>query len=631
MHTGGIAAANAAQDALSERLAKLWETKSGLYGWLSTVDHKLLGRRYLVTAFAFLIAGGIEAIVMRLQLSGPNLRLLSPEAYNQLFSMHGITMIFWYAQPILSGFAVYLVPLMAGSRDMAFPRLNAFSYWTFLLSGLFLYGGYAIGAGPHAGWFAYAPYTERQYSPGPNMDFYALSLIFLTVSTTAGAVNFIVTILHHRAPGMRIDRMPLFFYSTFTTSVLSVLSLPALTAACVFLELDRNWNTHFFDSTHGGSPLLWQHSFWFFGHPWVYIIFLPATGMVSMIIPVFSRRNIIGYGYVALATVLTGVVGMGVWVHHMFAVGMNQIAMSAFSAASMIISVFSVVQIFAWLATVWYGRPVIRTPMLFALGFIALLVIGGLSGVVTALIPFDWQLTDTYFVVAHIHYVLIGANLFPVMAGFYYWLPKMTGRMMNERAGRWSFWLMFIGFNVGFFPMHILGLAGMPRRIYTYPANMGWGDINMLVSAGVAIFIIGLLISLINWFWSIRSGPLAGPNPWKSDTLEWSVPSPPPSYGSLHIPRVHARAPLWEGWEEETEYALDHGRWTLATTWRDAKPIAIAKMPEDTLAPLLASLVMTGLFTAVLLQSTPAIFGVAAVMLAVTAYWLWPEPEKQIA
>lgn len=614
---------------LHDRLTKLWEDEPGLLGRLATVDHKKVGIRYLITAMAFLVAGGIEALVMRMQLVDSEMRLLQPEQYNQLFTMHGMTMIFWYAAPILSGFANYLIPLMLGARDMSLPRLNAFSYWVFLFSGLFLYGGYAFGLGPHAGWFAYAPYTNWTYSPGLHMDFYALSLIFLTISQTAGSINFLVTIFRQRPPGMSVSRMPLFMYSTATISVLSVLALPALTAACVFLELDRHWGTHFFNVPEGGSPTLWQHNFWFFAHPWVYIIFLPATGIVSMIVPPFARRPIAGYAFIAVATVLTGLVGMGVWVHHMFAVGMSQISMSYFSAASMSISIFSSVQVFAWLATLWLGRPVMATPLIFVLGFLALFLIGGLNGVITAVIPFDWQLTDTYFVVSHIHYVIIGANVFPVFAAFYYWLPKITGRMMNELAGHISFWLMFIGINLAFFPMHIVGMLGMPRRIYTYPEGMGWDTLNLLETIGAGIFAFGVLVSLVNFVVSAKTGRKAGPNPWNADTLEWSTDSPPPVYNHQHIPTVRSRNPLWDDHDEEYDpgnrRVLDYERLTIATTWLDGKAVALSRMPNDTLAPLLLALALTGLFTALVFQAIWTALGMVIVSLAVAAFWLWPQ------
>jgi heme/copper-type cytochrome/quinol oxidase subunit 1 len=357
--------------AVSARLTFLWETPATLWGTLTTVDHKTLGKRYLFTSMVFLLAGGVEALIMRLQLAQPGLKLLSPETYDQIFTMHGSTMIYWYAAPILSGFSVYLVPLMIGARDMAFPRANAFSYWTFLFSGIFLYTSLLVGQAPHAGWFAYTPYTLKKYSPGLGMDYFAIALIFLTISQTVGAINFLVTIFRHRAPGMSVNRMPIFMYSTSTNSVLSIIAMPTLCVACVFLLLDRNWGTHFYDPTHGGSTLLWQQLFWFFAHPWVYIIFLPATGMISMLLPVFSRRPIVGYTYVAISTVLTGAFGFGVWMHHMFATGEPLMSISYFAAASMMISLFSTIQIYAWIATLWKGKPVLTTSMCFALAFIA--------------------------------------------------------------------------------------------------------------------------------------------------------------------------------------------------------------------------------------------------------------------
>jgi cytochrome c oxidase subunit 1/cytochrome c oxidase subunit I+III len=615
-----------------QRLTWLWETPHTVWGWFATVDHKKLGIRYIVTAFLFLVIGGIEALVMRAQLSLPEQSLLRPEAYNQFFSMHGITMIFWYASPILSGFSVYLIPQLNGARDMAFPRLNAFTYWTFLLSGIFLYSCLAVGQAPNGGWFAYVPFTTERFSPGYGMDFYALSLIFLSISLTAGAINFLVTIFTLRAPGMTLSRMPLLNYSTSTMSVLSVLANPALVLACTFLLLDRRWGTHFFDVAREGDPLLWQHLFWFFAHPWVYIIFLPATGMISMLLPVFARRPIVGYVYVALATVLTGVVGMGVWMHHMFATGVSHMAMSVFSAASMTIALFSTIQVFAWLATLWKGRPVMTTSLWFALGFIATFVIGGLNGVVTAVIPFDWQLHDTYFVVSHLHYVLIGANLFPVMAGLYYWFPKMSGRLLGETLGRWSFWLMFVGFNVAFFPMQMLGIAGMPRRIYTYPSGLGWEGWNLLITAGAVVLGIGILLTFINVWRSLRSGVSAGDNPWNADTLEWDVSSPPPPYGVKTLPTVATRHPLWDAHDESEdphdERTLDHSRLTFATTWLQAEPRGRSQMVEDSMAPLGLSLIMTAWFTALLLKLLWFALALTALGCVVTGWWLWPKPEK---
>jgi heme/copper-type cytochrome/quinol oxidase subunit 1 len=520
---------------------------------------------------------------------------------------------------------------MGGMRDMAYPRLNAFTYWTFLASGLFLYTSPLLGQAPHGGWFAYVPYTNGIYSPGLNMDFYALALLFLTISTTAGAINFITTILRMRAPGMAISRMPLLFYSTLTVSASVLFALPPLTVACLFLELDRQWGTHFFDVNQGGSPLLWQQLFWFFGHPWVYIVFLPATGMISMILPTFARRPIVGYTFVALSTVLTGVVGFGVWLHHMFATGEPQMSMSFFSAASMTISIFSAVQVFAWIATIATGTPVLTTSMLFTVGFLAVFVIGGLNGIVTAVIPFDWQLTDTYFVVSHLHYVLVGANMFPVFAAFYYWLPKITGRLLDERLGRWSFWIMFAGINLTFFPMHVVGMLGMTRRIYTYPPGLGWDRWNEVVTAGAFVLAAGVLVSLVNLARGLRGAP-AGANPWNAGTLEWESDSPPVVYGTEIVPIVASRFPLWDRFDEhfdpEQDRGLDDVRGAAVTTTLDAVPIGIAKMADDTMTPFYLAVALTVLFMALLFKLLWVALAALLLCGAVAAAWLWPEPER---
>ncbi|HEX3738222.1 MAG TPA: cytochrome c oxidase subunit I [Terriglobales bacterium] len=620
--------------AVQQRLLDLWETPKTLHGWLSTVDHKEIGKRYIWTAFAFLLIGGVEALIMRIQLARPDQAILGPETYNQIYTMHGMTMIFWYASPILSGFGVYLVPLMIGARDMAFPRFNAFTYWAYLFSGILLYISPLFGQSPHGGWFAYVPYTNATYSPGYGMDFYNLSLILLTIATSGGAINFIVTILRLRAPGMAISKMPLFLYSTLTVSFVTIFALPSLTAANIFLELDRQWGFHFFDIAHGGNVVLWQQLFWFFGHPWVYIIFLPATGMVSLIIPVFSRRPIVGYSYIAISTILTGLVGFGVWVHHMFAIGMGHLSMSFFSAASMTISIFTIVQVFAWLATIWKGRPVLTTAMHFAIGFIALIVVGGLSGIVGALIPVDWQVHDSYFIVSHIHYVLVGSNMIPVFAALYYWLPKMTGRMLDETLGKTSFWVMFIGFNLAFFPMHILGILGMPRRLYTYEAGMGWDSINMLMTVGAFILAFGILLSIINFIKSQKTGRLAGKNPWNADTLEWSTDSPPKPYGSVHIPTVITRHPLWDEHDEEDdpngERILDHDRLTFSSSWLDAETFALARMPEDSLIPLFLAIGFLVICGALIFKLMWVVLGAVIFSFLVSAAWFWPKEQGEL-
>jgi cytochrome c oxidase subunit I len=617
------------------RLGSLWETTPGIQGFFTTVDHKEIGIRYIVTAFAFLALGGIEALVIRLQLAGPNLTLLTPAEYNQFFSTHGMTMIFLYASPILSGFSNYLWPLLFGSRDMAFPRLNALSYWIYLASGLFLYAGFLTGNGPNDGWFNYVPYASRDFNPGMNEDFYSLGMVFLGISTTVGAANFIVTAFRTRAPGMSINRMPIMVWGTLTASVANLLVVPAVSLAFFLLWMDRQFGTHFFDPAGGGQPLLWQHLFWIFGHPWVYAIVLPAMGMVSDGLPVFCRRPLVGYSLVALSTVATMVLGFGVWVHHMFATGLPGLGLSFFSGASIIITLPSAVAVFAWLATIWFGRPVITTAFLYFSSMILLFVIGGVSGFMTASVPVDWQLTDTYFVVAHIHYVLIGINVFPVVGAVYFWFPKMTGRMLDENLGRWNFWTMFIGFNLAFLPMHLTGLLGMPRRVYTYAAYGGWGTLNLITSIGSFVFAAGVLMLFINVVKSLKSGAAAGRNPWDAPTLEWSVPSPPPPYNFAVIPTVASRHPLWEG-RLGTEGGLSsldrgmllaNGKETIATSGLDAEPDMVLEMPENSFAPFCLTVGLSVLFVGLLLRVwAVAIVGAVVCALALMA-WFWPSRE----
>ena len=590
------------------KLFDIWETAPGLYGWLATVDHKQIGIRYLCTAFFFLIIGGIEALAMRVQLTQPGLRLLSPEAYNQLFSMHGVTMIFLYALPMLSGFSNYLWPLLLGSRDMAFPRLNALSYWIYLFAGIFLYVSFPLGQAPNGGWFNYVPNTELQYDPGINIDIYSLGLIFLGISTVVGSANFAVTLLRCRAPGMSVNRLPILVWGTLTASAANLLAVPAVSLACFLLWLDRRYYTHFYVISGGGQPLLWQHLFWVFGHPWVYALVLPGMGIVSDALPVFCRRPLVGYTLVAISTVSTMILGFGVWVHHMFATGLPVVALSFFSAASFVIAIPSAIAVFAWIATIWTGRPQFKTPFLFFTGFVLLFVIGGVSGFMTASVALDWQLTDTYFIVAHLHYVLLGINVFPVVGGIHFWFPKITGRMMDERLGKWTFWTMFIGFNLAFFPMHLIGLMGMPRRVYTYSAELGVGGYNLLISVGAFLFAAGILLLLINLIRSRTAGTIAGPNPWDAPTLEWSVSSPPPPYNFAVIPVIASRHPLWEDRLDETAdrstvhggFVLDEGKETVGITVLDAEPDVILKMPGDSLLPLLAALGMMVIFCGML-------------------------------
>ncbi|HEX7969079.1 MAG TPA: cbb3-type cytochrome c oxidase subunit I [Stellaceae bacterium] len=623
---------------LAEKFQKMWETPPGLRGFLSSVDHKEIGIRYLVTAFAFLCAGGIEALIMRLQLAGPDSRLLAPEAYDELFTMHGATMIVWYAFPVLSGFSNYLWPLIFGSRDMAFPRLNAFSYWIFLASGIFLYTSFAVGAAPNAGWFNYVPYAAKPYNAGLNIDFYCLAQIFNGISVTAGALNFIVTSLRTRCPGMSVNRFPIIAWGTLTANAAGVLAVPVVSLAFFLLWLDHNFGAHFYTAQDGrlaGQPLLWQHLFWMWGHPWVYMIVLPAQGIVSDALPTFCRRPLVGYTAVVLSTVASMILGFGVWVHHMFATGLPVMALSIFSAASVIITIPSAVQVFAWVATIWTGRPVFTTSFLFMAAFIVEFVIGGVSGVMTASVPVDWQLTDTYFVVAHLHYVLIGINLFGVLAGLYYWFPKFSGRMLNETLGKINFWLVFIGFNVAFFPMHISGLYGMPRRIYTYPSGLGWGTPNLITTIGSFILAVGILTLLVNVAYSLKRGAIAGPNPWDAPTLEWSVPSPPPPYNFVVIPSVASRHPLWEDRLKEGygQSVLDRGmvlddhHETLGVTPMDGEPDVILKMPSESYMPFAMMICLAALFAGLLVHIWALAAAAAGVGIVVGIAWLWPRAE----
>jgi cytochrome c oxidase subunit I+III len=619
---------------VNDRLRRLWRTPATWFGRVGSVDHKIIGLRYLATAVVFLLIGGVEALIMRVQLSHADARVVSAESYAQLFTMHGITMMFLFALPVLSGFSNYLWPLLLGARDMALPRVNALSYWLFLGAGLFIYASVPLGLAPDAGWFNYVPLASARYLPRTGIDFYALGMVFLGISTTTGAVNFVVTFARMRAPGMSIARVPIIIWGTLTASSAALFALPSLTVACLFLFLDRHAGTHFFDAAMGGKPLLWQQLFWMFGHPWVYIVVLPAMSIASQIIPTFSRRPLVGYAYVASATVAVGLIGFMVWAHHMFATGMATMTMAFFSSASMLISIPSAITLFAWIATIWLGRPVMRTPFLFMIGFLIIFIIGGVSGVMTGSAPFDWQLTQSYFVVGHLHYVLIGINLFPVFGAIYYWFPKFTGRLMNERAGGVSFWTMFAGFNIGFFPMHIVGMLGMPRRIYTYPAGIGWDGWNLLMTCGAFLFAIGVLLTLANICWAWSRGARAGANPWNAGTLEWSVPSPPPPYNFERIPHVASLEPLWENDAEPERTTLDggpllaHGHEVMTTTFWHAREIGVLVMPDDSPTPFYLGLATLVLFEAMLWQQwIPAVAALVAAILALSA-WLWPRRRE---
>jgi cytochrome c oxidase subunit I len=615
---------------LGARLAKTWGTGSGLWGALTTVDHKIIGRRYIVTAFMFLFLAGLAAVAMRIQLSQPEARVIGPDLYNQLFTMHGTTMMFLFAVPVMEAFAVYLVPLMVGTRNIAFPRLNAFSYWVFLFGGVFLWVAFMLNIGPDVGWFAYVPLSGPEHSPGKRADVWAQMITFTEVAALAVAVEILVTVLKQRAPGMTLDRIPLFVWTQLVTSFVVIFAMPAVMLASTMLILDRLVGTHFFNPAEGGDALLWQHLFWFFGHPEVYIIFLPATGFVSSIVVTFSRRPIFGYLAMVLAVIAVGFLSFGLWVHHMFTAGVPQLGASFFTAASMLIAIPNGIQIFCWIATIWGGKPVFKTPLLFSLGFIVIFVIGGLTGVMVASVPIDAQVHDTYFVVAHFHYVLIGGAVFPLLGAVYYWFPKLTGRMMSERLGKWHFWLAFVSFNVAFFPMHILGLQGMPRRVYTYQPEMGWGDLNLVVSIGSAFFFLSFVLFLWNVLSSLRGGALAGDNPWDAGTLEWATPSPPPPHNFDRIPFVTSREALWaerESLPVVTGLAIDH-RELVVSTVTEARADLRESSPDPSIWPLLAAI--AGAITAIGSIFTPWAVVWGSIPLAVTLIgWFWPKGSKE--
>jgi len=519
--------------------------RSRIWSWVTTTDHKRIGILYGVTAFAFFLFGGIEALVIRLQLASSGNTLVSAETYNELFTMHGTTMVFMAVMPLSAAFFNFVVPLQIGARDVAFPRLNAFSYWVFLLGALFMNASFLVGAAPNAGWFGYANLTSAQYSPGLHIDFWVFGLQILGVASIAAGINFIATIVNLRAPGMRLMRLPVFTWMTFVTQFIIITAFPVITVALLFLMFDRHFGTNFYQVAAGGDVLLWQHLFWLFGHPEVYILILPAMGIISEVIPTFSRKPLFGYAVVVYSGLLIGVLGWGVWVHHMFSVGLGPIADSVFSATTMLIAIPTGVKIFNWIATMWGGKIRFTTPMLFAVGFIAMFIIGGLSGVMHSSPPADLQQTDTYFVVAHFHYVLFGGAMFGIFAGIYYWWPKAFGRTLNESIGKAHFWLTIIGANLTFFPMHFIGLLGMPRRIYTYDPALGLDSMNMVATVGAFILGLSALVFLVNVLYSRRRGEPAGANPWDAATLEWATPSPPPAYNFTVLPEVRSRLPLW--------------------------------------------------------------------------------------
>ncbi|MDQ2647857.1 MAG: cytochrome c oxidase subunit I, partial [Myxococcota bacterium] len=573
------------------QIVESWHDPGGLRGFLSTVDHFRIGRRYLVTALCFLVIGGVLALLMRVQLAFPENQFLGPDAYNRLFTAHGSTMMFLFAVPVMQGLGLCLVPLMIGTRDAAFPRLNAYSYYMFLFGGIFFYTSFALNMSPDTGWTAYAPLSGPEFAPGKRVDVWAQLVTFTELSSLGTAVSVIVTILKHRAPGMSLDRMPLFVWAQLVTSFMVVFAMPSVMVASALLALDRLVGTHFFNASANGDVLLWQHLFWFFGHPEVYIIFLPALGTVSAIVVTFSRRAIFGYTAMVLAMVAIGMLAFGLWVHHMFTTGLPELGQNFFSAASMVIAVPTGVQIFCWIATLWTGRCRFDTPLWFVLGFFAIFVMGGLSGVMLASVPLDTQLHDTYFVVAHFHYVLIGGAVFPLLGGLHYWFPKLTGRALSERLGKLGFGMLFVGFNLTFFPLHQLGLHGMPRRVYTYLPNLGWNRLNLLATGGAFLMAGAFGCMLVNALCAFRR-PACAADPWGGDTLEWDTENPPPQHKLWLLPIVASRHPRWEP-SAGTRWVVGmrpSEREILITGLLDAAPDHRVVLPKPALSPLLAAL-----------------------------------------
>jgi cytochrome c oxidase subunit 1 len=574
-----------------DALAQSWRAPRGLVGWLSNVHHTSIGRRYVVTAFVFLALGGLEAAWMRAQLAFPENDWVGPELYNQLFTIHGTTMMFLFAVPVMEGFAVYLVPLMVGTRNVAFPRVNAFGYWLFLFGGVLLYGGFALGAGPDAGWFSYTPLSGPTYSPGKGSDVWSQTVTLTEISALIVAVEVIVTALRLRAPGMSIDRIPLFVWAMLVTAFMIVFSMPSVMVASTLLAMDRLVDTRFFDPSVGGDPLLWQHLFWFFGHPEVYIIFVPGLGMVSAIVSAATGRPVFGYPAMVVSLVVTGFLAFGLWVHHMFAAPIPRLGAALFTASSLLIAIPTGVQFFCWIVSLWRATIRYSTSLLFVLGFLTTFLGGGLTGVMLASVPIDLQVHDTHFVVAHFHYTLIGGAIFPLLGGVYHWFPKLAGRMLSERIGRWHFALALVGFHGTFFPLFLLGVEGMPRRVYTYPSGLGWEGLNALASGGALVLAASFALFAANVARALRRPAGAPANPWHAESLEWATASPPPCFSHAHIPVVTSASPLWsEAASARVSGLRDDRCEVLVTRAVDAKPEHREVLPGHSLWPLLAAL-----------------------------------------
>jgi len=609
-------------------LARAWRERSGFLGLLASADHKTIGKRYIVTAFGFFVLGGLEALAMRLQLARPENRFLNPDLYDQIFTMHGTTMMFFFAVPVMLGIRLYFVPLMVGTRNVPFPRLNAVGYWFYLIGGVYLYSSFFANGGPDAGWFDYVPLAGSEFSSGHRVDAWVQIINFTEVSALIVASSLIVTVFKQRAPGMSLNRIPLFVWSILVTMIMVIFAMPAVIFAAGSLNSDRTIGTHFFNAAEGGDALLWQHSFWFFGHPEVYIIFLPALGMVATILSASCRREVFGYTAIVLSLVSTGFLGFGLWVHHMFATGLPQMGQSFFTAASLMIAIPTGVQLFCWIATIWGSRPRLEPHLLFVLGFFFIFVIGGLTGLMLASVPLDLQVHDTFFVVGHLHYVLIGGAVFPLLGALYYWFPKMTGRFLGRRLAFFTFGFLFLGFNLTFFPMHELGFMGMPRRVYTYLPEKGWGPLNLLSTIGAGLIAVAILLFFVNVVRSLRRGARAGMNPWGAETLEWATESPPPVYNFGRLPVVSSRSPLWEEKELPVVTGLRTDRRELLVTHAlDGTPSHREEVPGPSALPLIISITMSiGLIGSVFAVLWLPAGALASIPPALAWYWTEDEP-----
>jgi cytochrome c oxidase subunit I len=621
----------------STDLDYIWGNPPTVRGWMGMLNHKSIGRRFLVTGLVFFALGGLFALIVRLQLAWPGIEIVDAERFNQLFTMHGVTMAFLLIVPVISGFSVYVTPLMVGARDLPYPRLTAFGYWVYLLAGIFVYASFLVDV-PDGGWYAYVPFTGKEHSPTEGMDFWLLGITFLEMSAIVGGIEVLAVLFKHRAPGMAISRIPLFSWTMIVTAFIIIFAFPTLIVGSILLELDRKVGSVFYNPEIGGSEVLWQHLFWWFGHPDVYIWLLPGMGIVSMVVAAGARTHLVGYVWVVAATIVIGVLSFGVWVHHMFTVGLPLLTISFFGGASLVFAVASGVQVFAWLATLWRGRIVWSTALLFAVGSIVVFVFGGLSGVTLGVVPFNWLAHDTYYVVAHFHYVAIGGVIMPFFAAAYFWWPLFTGKRLGEGLGRWHFWLFFVGSNLTFLPLHVAGLLGMPRRIYTFLPGLGWEIWNLLATLGMALTTLAFLVFVANILKS-RRAPAAEPNPWGAGTLEWATPLPVPNHNFTRFPAVRSRYPLWEqdslkaddtAVRERVEQTADGGsrmREVLITSEVDAEVEGMMNLPQQSqlpwITPLAIAISLAGVLFDIWWLAIVAGLGAAACALV----WAWPNHD----